>query len=196
MSHLKNFVLWLSKSRPSIWKWVLVTQSCLNCDPMDCSPPGSPVLGILQARPWNELPFPSLGDLPDPGIEPRSPALQVDSSPSEPPGKPRSSVYSVLNKLNVLTSTLRKSIAELVPVSPIIVHDTSAQLLFVCVGRSRPCCWKRVLCMVRSAEPPQIDPSVWSLCLECPVNVSAHREEEGSGDVCLKNVTLGIERYK
>lgn len=35
----------------------------------------------------------------------------------------------------------------------------------------------------------------WSLCLECPVNVSAHREEEGSGDVCLKNVTLGIESY-
>ena len=32
-------------------------------------------------------PFPSLGDLPDPGIEPRSPALQADSLPSEPPGK-------------------------------------------------------------------------------------------------------------
>ena len=34
------------------------------------------------------LAFPSPGDLPNPGIEPQSPALQVDSLPSEPPGKP------------------------------------------------------------------------------------------------------------
>jgi len=37
---------------------------------------------------WSELPFPSPGDLPNPGIKPRSPALQADSLPSEPPGKP------------------------------------------------------------------------------------------------------------
>ena len=36
---------------------------------------------------WGGLPFPSLGDLPDPGIEPRYPALWADSSPAEPPGK-------------------------------------------------------------------------------------------------------------
>ena len=68
---------------------VLVTQSFLTLlDPMDCSLPGSSVHGILQARIWSGLPFPSLGDLPDPGIEPRSPALQADSLLSEPPGKP------------------------------------------------------------------------------------------------------------
>ena len=39
---------------------------------------------------WSGLPFPSPGDLPDPGIDPGSPALQADSSPSEPPGKPLS----------------------------------------------------------------------------------------------------------
>ena len=38
---------------------------------------------------WSGLPFPSPGDLPNPGIEPQSPALQADSLPSEPPGKPR-----------------------------------------------------------------------------------------------------------
>ena len=56
---------------------------------MDCSPPGSSVTGILQARilEW-VTPCPTLGDLPNPGIEPRSPALQVDSLPSEPPEKP------------------------------------------------------------------------------------------------------------
>ena len=37
---------------------------------------------------WSGLPFPSPGDLPDPGIEPRSPALQADALPSKPPGKP------------------------------------------------------------------------------------------------------------
>ena len=38
---------------------------------------------------WNGLLFPSPGDLPDPGIKPRSPALQAeDALPSEPPGKP------------------------------------------------------------------------------------------------------------
>ena len=35
---------------------------------------------------WSELPFPSPGDLPDPGIKPGSPALQGDALPSEPPG--------------------------------------------------------------------------------------------------------------
>ena len=37
---------------------------------------------------WSGLPFPSLGDLPDPGIKPRSPGLQADSLLLEPPGKP------------------------------------------------------------------------------------------------------------
>ena len=38
---------------------------------------------------WSGLPFPSPGDLPDPGIEPVSPALQADSLPPEPPEKCR-----------------------------------------------------------------------------------------------------------
>ena len=38
---------------------------------------------------WSDQPFPSPGDLPNPGIKPRSPALQADSLPAEPPGKPK-----------------------------------------------------------------------------------------------------------
>ena len=53
---------------------------------MDCSFPGSSVHGILQAKMLESFPFP--GDIPDPGIEPRSPAWQANSLPSEPPGKP------------------------------------------------------------------------------------------------------------
>ena len=41
-------------------------------------------MGFSRQEYWNGLPFPSLGDLPIPGIEPGSPALQVDSLPSEP----------------------------------------------------------------------------------------------------------------
>ena len=94
------------------------TQSCPTlCDPMDCSPSGSSVYGIVQARQlvkvkvaqacltlcdpmdytahgilqarileWVALPSP--GDLPDPGIKPGSPALQVDSLSTELWGKP------------------------------------------------------------------------------------------------------------
>ena len=71
----------------------LFAQSCSTlCDPMDCSPPGSSVHEILQARILEWVAMPSSRDLPDPGIEPRSPALQADSLLSEPPGKPCLSV--------------------------------------------------------------------------------------------------------
>ena len=45
-------------------------------------------MGFSRQGYWSGFPFSSLGDLPDPGIEPQSPALQVDSLLSEPPGKP------------------------------------------------------------------------------------------------------------
>ena len=45
-------------------------------------------LGFSRQEYWSELPFLPSGDLPDPGIEPGSPVLQLDSLPSEPPGKP------------------------------------------------------------------------------------------------------------
>ena len=56
----------------------LVAKSSLTCDPMDCSLPGSSVHGIPRPEYWSGLPFPSLGDLPDPGVEPGSPSLQAD----------------------------------------------------------------------------------------------------------------------
>ena len=65
----------------------LVALSCSTlCDPMACSLPGS--MGFSRQEHWSEFPFPPSGDLPNPGIEPRSPALQVDSLPAEPPEKP------------------------------------------------------------------------------------------------------------
>ena len=67
----------------------LVGKSCLIlCDPVDCGLPSSSVHGIFRQEYWSGLPFSSPGDLPNPGIEPRSSALQADSLPAEPLGKP------------------------------------------------------------------------------------------------------------
>ena len=46
-----------------------------------------PSMGSSRQEYWGGLPFPSPGDLPNPGIEPRSPALQADALTSEPPGQ-------------------------------------------------------------------------------------------------------------
>ena len=87
------------KSKPS------VCQSLSHgrlCDPMDCSPPGSSVQGIpLGKNTRVGQPFPSPGHLPHPETEPRSPALQADSLPSEPPEKPqvRLSILAMLEGL-------------------------------------------------------------------------------------------------
>jgi len=47
-----------------------------------------PSMGFSRQECWSGLPFPSPGDLPDPGIESGSPALRADALLSEPPGKP------------------------------------------------------------------------------------------------------------
>ena len=65
-----------------------VAQSCLAlCNPVDCSHQASLSMGFSRQEYWSGLPFPSPGDLPHPVIEPRSPALEADALPSEPPEK-------------------------------------------------------------------------------------------------------------
>ena len=55
-----------------------------------------PPMGFSRQEYRSGLPFPSPGDLPDPGIEPRSPALQADALTSEPPGKPNTEYTTAL----------------------------------------------------------------------------------------------------
>ena len=70
------------------YRYCLVTQSCPTlCDLVDSSPPGSSVPFSRQEY-WSGLPCSPPGDLPTPGIKPRSPALQLRFL-SEPPGKPK-----------------------------------------------------------------------------------------------------------
>ena len=67
-----------------------VTQSCPTvCDPWTVAHQAPPSMGFSRQEYWSGLPFPSPGDFPDPGIEPRSPTLQADPLTSAPPGKPK-----------------------------------------------------------------------------------------------------------
>ena len=66
---------------------VCVSRSVVSA--MDCSPPGSSVHGLLQARILEWVAIPSPGDISHPGIELGSPVLLADSLPTEPPGKNR-----------------------------------------------------------------------------------------------------------
>ena len=80
---------WVAISFSTAWKWKVKVKvkSCPTlCNPMDCSPPDSSLHGILQATilEWVAIPFSRGSSWP--GIEPRSPVLQADSSLSEPRG--------------------------------------------------------------------------------------------------------------
>ena len=67
-----------------------------SLDHMDCSAPGR----FSRQEYWNRLPCPPPGDLLNPGIEPRSPTLQMDSLPSEPRGKPKKTGVGSLSFLH------------------------------------------------------------------------------------------------
>ena len=62
---------------------------------MDCNLLDSSVHGILWQEYWSGLPFPSPGDLLNPGLEPQSPALQADSLPTDLQGKPIMEIINV-----------------------------------------------------------------------------------------------------
>ena len=81
---------------------MLVAQLCLTLyDPMDCVVHQAPLsMEFSRHEYWSELPFPCPGDLPNPGIEPRSPALQTDSLLTELQGKPsiNKQIHNSMNK--------------------------------------------------------------------------------------------------
>ena len=66
-----------------------LTRVRLFATPWTVAYQASTSMGFSRQEYWSGLPFPSPGDLPDPGIEPGSPALEADALTSEPPGKPK-----------------------------------------------------------------------------------------------------------
>ena len=69
-----------------------------------------PSMGFSRQEYWSGLPFPSPGDLTDPGIEPRSPEFQADALTSEPPGKPQYNTYSNAQILYEMSSSINRDI--------------------------------------------------------------------------------------
>ena len=74
--YINSIVKSLSHVQLFVTPWTVACQTTLS-------------MGFSRLQYWSGLPFPSPGDLPNPGIEPGSPALQTDALPSEPLGKPK-----------------------------------------------------------------------------------------------------------
>ena len=111
---------------------MLVTQYCPPlCDPMDCSLPGSSVCGNSPGKNtgvgWHAL---LQGNLPSPGIKPRSPALQVDSLLYEPPGKPKNTGVGSLSLLqgSFLTQKLNQGLLHCRKILYQLSHQGSPEL--------------------------------------------------------------------
>ena len=90
---LKVEVKWLSRVR--------------LCDPWTVAHQAPRSMGFSRQEYWSGLPFPPPGDLPDPGIEPRSPRLQPDALTSAPPGKPLNTRMQSLRKPPIETQNFR-----------------------------------------------------------------------------------------
>ena len=99
----KRKCYWLSSVRLFEIPWTAAHQAPLSKE-------------ILRQEYLSGLPLPSLGDLPDPGMEPRSPALQADSLPSEPPGK---SILSLVSSPTAFTEGSLKPLNHKGSPSPI-----------------------------------------------------------------------------
>ena len=85
----------MSKNRPDgLWEpWLAgwlnsLSRVRLFATPQTIAHQAPPSMGFSRQEYWSGLPFSPPGDLPDPGIEPRFPALKADALTTEPPGKP------------------------------------------------------------------------------------------------------------
>ena len=95
------------------WNWSLSVVSD-SASPWTIAHQAPLSIGILRQEYWSGLPFPSPGNLPDPGIKPGSPTLQADALPSEPSGKLRTLLYLgvVRHMLLNLYWELRKTVGS------------------------------------------------------------------------------------
>ena len=113
-----------------MFMFVLVAQSCPTlCDPIAHQAPLS--MRFSRQGYWSGLPFPSPGDLPNPGIEPRSPALQADSLPTELQGKPSLAIY--LKYSSVYMSILKLPNHPSLPPFPLATTSSTTNSFKFCI---------------------------------------------------------------
>ena len=92
----------------SIFVKVKVIHSCLTlCNPMDCAS-----VEFFRPEYWSGYPVPSSGDLPNPGVELRSPTLQADSLPAEPQAGKESKMVNSNYILSLLSELLDRLIID------------------------------------------------------------------------------------
>ena len=84
----KDFWVFLVKPSTSFVKFMKVKVKVTQSRPTLCDPMDYTYMDFSRPEYWSGQPFPSPGDLPNPGIKPRSPTLQADSLPVEPQGEP------------------------------------------------------------------------------------------------------------
>ena len=107
--------------------FIMTSTTCISCACLATRVQQSATLwtassvnwGFSRQEYWNGLPYPPLGDLPNPGIKPRSPTVQVDSLPSEPPRNPRN---TGVGSLSILRGVLHSPGIE--PGSPALQMDS------------------------------------------------------------------------
>ena len=96
---------------------MVVARTCPTlCNPWTVTHQAPPSMEFFRQEDWSGLPFPSPGDRPDPGIEPRSPALGADALTSEPPGKALEAKASANQTHKHIGKNFEASFAELDPV--------------------------------------------------------------------------------
>ena len=86
-------------------------------------------LGFLRQGYWSGLPFPSLGNLPDPGIKLGSPALQADTLPSEPPGKLNVKTKCWVDRISNASLPKEIKVSQLHTTHPFLIRHSSPTFL-------------------------------------------------------------------
>ena len=117
----------------------------LRTTPWNLAHQTSPSMGFPRQESWSGLPSPPLGNLPDPEIKPRSPALQADSLPSEPSGKPMTNTQRWFNPFS-----FQKMVPQPPAESPLVNLSQRKGALF------------GILCQARTPSPKIKWVSLWS----------------------------------
>ena len=152
------------------------------------SPPGSSAQEFSRQAYWSRQSFPSPGDLPNPGIKFRSPALQVDSLPSESPGKPNYAAAKLLQSCLTLCDPIDGS----PPGFPIPAILQARTLEWVAISFSNAGKWKvkvKSLSRVRPSATP------WTATFQASPSMGFSRQEYWSG-VPLPSLSPIILQFK
>ena len=181
-SSLTN-MYWTVTISKVLWKWKWSSSGVwLFATPWTVAYQARPSMGFSRQEYWSGLPFPSPGDLPDPGIKPGSPALQADALTSEAPGKPfhQGRCYPAAAAAKSLQSclTLCDPIDGSPAGSPIPGILQARTLEWVAISFSNAWKWK---VKEKSLSRVQLLATPWTAAHQAPPSMGFSRQEYCSG---------------